>query len=491
MKKKIFPIDWKAIHPGHAAMSTDSYYTKLANEVLNVLEDSGIKEVLETDVAIRDAAVRITAWFEDICLGGGPWGVVNSVCQQRHGKPLPFYDTTEYTPGEPNPQDIMLLLWDIIQSHHDYRIVNPENQGIVMAAYDIYNILYDEYESAPDTEEMLDFFANPDLETDYWQARKAMEWFAMDSYLSLRTRIRFEESKPEGRKDEYYNIRVYHSMLAHTFNDTHNLLALTASEWLSTVTGHRMDLDKTLMQQRVYDIVSRDGDTVLLRDILNGNKVSIETDSLDSNWVKQYLPSAKRVACNIIGFNGKNYHFGAMFTDPGKDYMEKYKEQQMQEERRKENVAYTASLFPKASGGKPIVFVRGIDEYMDFNTKKMGSKATDGFRREMERCLRENAESGMAAFMSDDKEGLLTIFSSIPAIKAPNNPYYDEKYAQRNALNLVVMPSFIDYSALCTLIELNYLPDAALTSRQGYEHGRDIVQKNIQFLADYFFAQHR
>ena len=197
------------------------------------------------------------------------------------------------------------------------------------------------------------------------------------------------------------------------------------------------------------------------------------------------------VTCSIIGFNGKNYHFGTMFTNPSEEYLEKYKETMEDEERNKVNTEYTAELFQNATQGKPIVFVKGIDEFMDFHIHKMDSKVTDEFRKAMENHLRQNAESGMAAFMSDPEAGLLTITRAIPAIKAPHNPYYDKEYAQKNALDLIVEPRTIDYSAICTLLDNNYLPDAALTSIYGYEHGRALVQQNSQFMADYFFSQHR
>ena len=56
-------------------------------------------------------AIRLTGWFEDLCSELGFWSVVNTTCRQRYGKILPFYDTSDYYPGEPNPQDIQLLLW--------------------------------------------------------------------------------------------------------------------------------------------------------------------------------------------------------------------------------------------------------------------------------------------------------------------------------------------------------------------------------------------
>lgn len=318
-----------------------------------------------------------------------------------------------------------------------------------------------------------------------------MEWFALDSYLSLSTRISFEDSKPYRVKDEYDNIRVYHPMLSHTFFDRQNLLALTAAKWLSAATSHKMDVDGTLKQSRAYSIVSYNEETVLLRDILNENEINVQIDSFDPSWLEQHLPKAKIVTCCIVGFNGKNYHFGTMFTNPDEEYLEKFRANIADKEHHKENIQYTARQFIKASDGEPIVFVKGIDEYMDFLVRKMESGTTDDFRRQMEQHLRKNAESGMAAFMSDTESGLLTITSSIPSIKAPNNPYYNEEYARKNALNLMVEPQAIDYSTLCSLLDKNYLPDAAFTSREGYEHGRELVQKNRQFIADYFFAEHR
>ena len=80
-----------------------------------------------------------------------------------------------------------------------------------------------------------------------------------------------------------------------------------------------------------------------------------------------------------------------------------------------------------------------FDEYMNFHLEKMATKAINEFHSQIEQHLRKNAESGMAAFMSDDESGMSSITSSIPAIKAPNNPHYDEGYTRKNALNLIAI----------------------------------------------------
>ena len=135
-------------------------------------------------------------------------------------------------------------------------------------------------------------------------------------------------------------------------------------------------------------------------------------------------------------------------------------------------------------------FLKGIDELMDFQTNVLGMKMTDDYRRHIEQYLQENTEQGMVAMMSDPGYGFLTISRSIPAIKAPNNPWYDQQYAKENALDLIVEPMAIDYSATVYLVENGMLPDAAINSNEGYEHGRQLVQVNARYLADYFFAKH-
>ena len=484
--KKIYAIDWKRIHPGHQPMSTDQYYTALANRVLNALDKSGAKVILENDAAMCDAAVRLTAWFEDICSGNMLWPVVNKVCQQRYGKPLPFYDTTEYYPGEPNIQDIKLLLWDIIQSYFQDSVVNPENAGIDLAASKILDIFDEEYETAPETEELMHYLADPAITSDYWKARKAIEWFSLGSYLSLRSSFDLMDSLDE-LEGEYAGIMEYSVRLRHYFITQSYVVQLTAAQWLSMATCRDMEVDTTLFYSAGYDIVERGDDVFVLRNISDGNEIRVETDSFDANWLRKTSPNVKRVFCDIVGYNGKFYQVGAMVSDPAPASEEAALKRIEDRKIMADNAIYSHELFQKL--GEPIVFLKGIDEVMDFYTKRLGSKMTESMRKDTEKYLRENSEHGMVAIMSDPKQGYLTICHSIPAIKAPNNPWYSKEYAMEHALDLVVSPNAIDYYAAVYLVENGMLPDAALTSRNGYEDGNRLLQDNARYFVDYFFAK--
>ena len=163
--KKIYPAEWRKMHPDGMRADSDQYFAGIANSVAQILAHSGIDDAFPDGEALRDAAMILTGYFEDICTGLGLWKTVVATCQMRYGKPLPFHSTTEYYPGEPNLQDVQLLLWDIIQSTEPDRFINPENPGIAFAAGDIYGIFDREYDDAPDTPELVEY-----LHDDGWQA---------------------------------------------------------------------------------------------------------------------------------------------------------------------------------------------------------------------------------------------------------------------------------------------------------------------------------
>ena len=490
--KKIYAIDWKAMHPNKMPTATDQYYVGVANEVMNILKKSGIDNVFPLDEAIRDAALRLTAWFEDICTGTGFWRTVNETCQKRYGKPLPFYDTSEYYPGEPNPQDVALLLWDIIESWNDDRFINPENPGLLVTATKIFDIFDSEFEYAPDTDELRDYLTNPALGIDYWATRRAMEWFSLSGYLSLHSRIMLEDALDSIRDEQQRDILSYTTTLANVLIDKHNMLSLTAAEWLSAAINKPFTIDHSRLRNRLYTVVNRYATTVQFRDILTGDNVIIEEDSLNEDWLEKYSNKpGTTVSCGFIQFNDKCYQCGTMITDPDSDYIEEYKEKQHNEDYAKSLGKQNYDHFYEASGGKHIIFLKGEKELTDFYTKKAGITVTPDLERQLKDMVFKQADDGMLALMATRDQGFLIISLSIPAIKAPDNPFYNEDYAKKHASDLILCSDAIDYSAVCTLLENNYLPDAALNSLKGYEYGRKMLQDNAQFIVDYMFAEHK
>ena len=496
--KKIFPIEWKEIHPEAMASKTDFYYAGLANKVLEVLDKSGIENVLPEKNAIRTMAIRLTGWFEDLCSEFGFWSVVNATCRQRYGKTLPFYDTSDYYPGEPNPQDIQLLLWDFIQTLNEGRFINPENPGIEIVAYKIYDIFYQEYEYAPVTEELKTYFADPAIGIDYWKTRKVIEYIAHRGYFSFHSEMLLLnslyalEENEKIENEEQFNIFSYATMIIHAFTDRHNLLSLTAGEWLAAATGKNFTLDTQRLKNRVYTLGDLTGTTLQLIDKEDGNIFMVEDDSFNENWLRKYAcRKGMNVSCGLIRFNDKYYQCGTMVTDPSETQMKKMLEKQKKESHLNSLAKENIELFFKASHGEPIVFLKGKRDLVNFYSQNGTIVLPKDFKEQLKKIIDENAKDGLVAIMSSPDEGYLIISYAIPAIKAPNNPYYDHGYAKLHAHELMLSDKAIDYSAVCELMSLGYLPDAAINSNKGYEHGRELLQNNAQFVVDYMFANHQ
>lgn len=472
--------------------ATDQYYTGLANKIMKVLLESGIDDSFPDNDSVRDAAMRMSAWFEDLCSGLGFWRVFNETCQKRYGKPIPFYDTEDYIPGEPNLQDVQLLLWDIIQSWDNEQIINPENPGILLTASEIYKIFDEEYEYAPETDEMVAYLSRPELGVDYCETRQTIEWFSLSGYLSLRGRQMFAENEAKLYERNASPIFVYAAIQNLIFTNRHNLLSLTAAEWLSCAIGKPFTIDTSRLTYRYYTIEDSLDSGLMMRDMVSDDRIVVEADSFNAKWFVEYSKRKGLVLyCGFVEFNGNYYQCGAMVTDPVEKEMKKEIEEIRQNDHKKSLLKENVELFHKASHGEPIVFMKGIDAVADFHAKGIGWKFTDDQRRQMRDIIDRQAEDGMVALMATPDQGLLTITSFIPAIKAPNNPYYDAEYAREHAHNLLVNPDLLDHSAACILLKNDYLPDAAFGSLLGYEHGRKLMQDNAQFVLDYMFSEHQ
>ncbi|MBQ7061863.1 MAG: DUF3843 family protein [Bacteroidales bacterium] len=490
--KKIYPIDWREMHPEGMRADSDQYFTGIANRVANILAHSDIDDAFTDSDELRDAAMRLTAYFEDICTGIGFWKTLNDTCCKRYGKLLPFYDTSDYAPAEPNVQDVQLLLWDIIQSNDDNRFINPENPGIVFAANDIYGIFDREYETADDTPELVDYLHDPAITTDFWQMRKRLEWIFTRSYINLRGRIDFEGALEEIEDIRHFEEEAYIHYTHHLFSDRHNLAILTPAEWLSVLSGQRVDIDTSIFYNRCYEVTAIETESLRVRDLVNGIELSVENYSFEERWIKKFRldKSNNKLLMGLVRWNDKYYQCGSMLEIPSTS-LDGILEQVRQRDYKESLMASNEEQFRKASGGESIVFLKGMKQLEEFYAQKMRVPLTGDFLTQMRDTVRECTEDGMVALMGTPDEGILIITGYVPAIKHKNNPFYDPDYARKQGQGLLMNPMAVDYSAVCTMIDQGMLSDIAINSLRGPEYGHMFLQNNIQYVADYSFAEHR
>ena len=489
---KIYPQQWRQIHPFATPMSTDQYYAQLASRVAEILKRSLLNEAFETTEDLTDTAIRITAWFEDIISNLGIWRTVNEVCSKRHGKPLPFYDTDSYYPNEPNIEDISLLLWDAVEALHPYRFMNPENPAIMEASVALCELFDEEYPTAPETEELYEFLHNEQQLQDYWHVRKVCDWLSLRAYISKRQRDYWLDTLDEQLEDDETPLNdemiSYAIQTDLTFKGKHNLLSLTPPQWLARITNHHEFNEMQLLDPTHYLLIGENATQFLTRNMATDEELAIEKDSFSEDEFISHYPKVGDTVffCSLVRFNGKYYQCGIM----AQNQKSNIKQDLIEDEKRKSRLTEKGShaLFLKASDGKPVVFCKDANEMLQFY-RKMNIPLTQDSIAEFRRLF---ADSTNGIALVGDLYGEISIIPELAyCIKSDDNPFYDQKKAVQHAHALLLDPNAISYGAACALIDHNLLPDAHLNSLKGEEYGRQFLHNNAQFITDYLFSKCR
>ena len=287
---------------------------------------------------------------------------MNEVCSKRHGKPLPFYDADSYFPDEPNIEDISLLLWDAVEALHPYRFMNPENPAIMEAAVALCELFDEEYPTAPETEELYEFLHDEQQLQDYWHVRKLCDWLSLRAYISKRQYDHWQETVEEQLEDN--NSPMNEGMISYailtdlTFRGKHNLLSLTAPQWLARITNHQELNELQFLNPSHYLLIGENATQFLMRNMATDEELAIEKDSFSEDEFVSHYPKVGDTVffCSLVRFNGKYYQCGIM----AQNQKSNIKQDLIEDEKRKSRLTEKGShaLFLKASDGKPVVFLQ-------------------------------------------------------------------------------------------------------------------------------------
>lgn len=69
---KIFPKDWLQLHPYKQSGPIDLYYTRMANQIHDILEHTDLVNSFEKEDALQ-VSMRMAAYFEDVISGLNIW----------------------------------------------------------------------------------------------------------------------------------------------------------------------------------------------------------------------------------------------------------------------------------------------------------------------------------------------------------------------------------------------------------------------------------
>ena len=491
--KKIYPKKWLELHPYKQTNSVDQYYVGIANEIHKRLYSSTIADAFEEEENIRYTSLCLAAWFEDVISQTGIWQAFTAECRKRYGAYLPFYPIKgDYFPDEINLEDIRFLLWHHIQYLcRGISAINPENPGIEQTAQEIYGLLAEEYETAPENERMQEFLYHSAMgEEDFFRYREILDWFHYQCYFNIENVAQCRDEAERLLDDEKITPEmaetlIYATRTSLTFKGRRNLLSLTSPEWLALIgkahPEHQLWGKVKARENSCYLLEKEDDRYLYVKDLCSEDEgeFKITKKSLNLSAIRSREVGKSTLICELIYFGNAWWQCGMLLENKYNQKMAEYVDD-LTKQKEKTNEKAAFHDFIKVSGGKSFVFCQSQEEISDFLLNKMDYNLKEGLD-----IPRINTENG-AMLMANPHTGLHIQFKLCECIKSPDNPNYNKEEAEKNAIMFIVNPDIIPYQLSCILQDEGMLPDAYLNSLQGKEYGQEFIRKNAHFLTDYF-----
>ena len=491
--KKIYPKKWLELHPYKQTNSVDQYYVGIANEIHKRLYSSTIADAFEEEENIRYTSLCLAAWFEDVISQTGIWQAFTAECRKRYGAYLPFYPIKgDYFPDEINLEDIRFLLWHHIQYLcRGISAINPENPGIEQTAQEIYGLLAEEYETAPENERMQEFLYHSAMgEEDFFRYREILDWFHYQCYFNIENVAQCRDEAERLLDDEKITPEmaetlIYATRTSLTFKGRRNLLSLTSPEWLALIGNahpeHQLWGKVKVRENSCYLLEKEDDRYLYVKDLCSEDEgeFKITKKSLNLSAIRSREAGKSTLICELIYFGNAWWQCGMLLENKYNQKMAEYVDD-LTKQKEKTNEKAAFHDFIKVSGGKSFVFCQSQEEISDFLLNKMDYNLKEGLD-----IPRINTENG-AMLMANPHTGLHIQFKLCECIKSPDNPNYNKEEAEKNAIMFIVNPDIIPYQLSCILQDEGMLPDAYLNSLQRKEYGQEFIRKNAHFLTDYF-----
>lgn len=473
-------------HPMGMRCATDFYYAKVGNRLLRQLSRNPAKHGLSEEVMIK-MALKTVLYFEDVICDSGIWRSFVEKHQALYDKTLPFYSVKgEYYADEPHVRDIQLLLWDVMMEEHENEIINPENPGLSAIAFDFYEVLDDEFEKAPINETLKDFFEHPVFIGDFIEMRNVLQWTCSTCYLTAgRYKLRgfhetFESIIKLLRFDSHDNRAVYAAMCQQPFKYKTGMLALLPQEWLAGIlecNGRNAEAEELrAIEFRPYDLYKLDGfdDTFIRLSDTQGREVVVRKDSY-GDMRDSTLMATDGCVASFVKYLGE---WNTNGMDSWGRFGKAYEEQREKKRRYKSGVPqknYEAMM--KKSGGSPLFYLRDGKDARRFLMEEVG--IPESLMRPSELDDKEY----MVAWVPSPDEDVFFAPDAALAIMDERNPYYKAVDDSETGMDLISAPGRLPGDMVRYLIAHNMLPDVALNHLNGAEAGRELAQKNLDFLA--------
>lgn len=481
MKKseRIFIKEWLSLKPYNRETAADRYYLGLINKVKEaLLEKSGntpLQRYFEPE-EINLLSYMLTGYLEDVVSEVGLWKTFVKLHLRFYGKPVPFYDTSNYYEDEINQADVFFLIWYHLNTVQVEFVVAPNADWIIQLGEAVMEVLEDAWEDAPENDQLKAHFTLPETETDFYSARQFIDKVLFSSFLMAPdTLLAFQEQQLELIQDPMFD-RYGMSLLSETrdailqMNKT-KLLALRGNVWAAELLGEDHPLYALLLEMSpkvmgLFLYLGQDEQHLHLEHIASEKKFALTKKSLDHAY--DFVEQDTILLIGMVRwmsewwFSGTltELEYSANMVLDEKNSIEKRQEVAFlddNEEVIQDQLYNQQQVFKKMNGGKPIAFmdsseVNGfIKDFLGNYNESLGlskeaKKAAEKRAKEKGFLDRSNDQNSLEAgketiVFFNPKTGLEIVGDGCSAFPDPSNPYYQESEEMMDLAHVIMAPN--------------------------------------------------
>jgi hypothetical protein len=525
-KESIYMQRWLSFHPYEMPHQSDYYYLKLCNEIYKVLEYDEFpdEEIQISDEQKKDLACFIACYFEDVISGPGLWHAFVTQTNELYGSYLPFFDPDpeEYYPEEINPEDIHFLLWYYLSMiFRNDSVISPSINEWSDHSEQIFEILEREYEVAPESFNLKQFFRLSTGKLDFYLLRDKLKWIMLDSWLhyflgyELREMtdhlLRGDEEEPlseENRAAYLYDTADSFILSRHT-----PLLARRGNEWLAYALGKDHPLHESLLgmgekRSGFFFYMGKQGDNLLFQHIASGTELAVTARSMEVP--PNVEPGRSVTSSGFVKWKDEWWFTGAQLVWGEDEEMIKNEQESAKSKMlfgkdpavKKEENRQLFQSFIKFNQGKPLSFVENTETARSFirNFLAYHNKSImDSLQKEHKgRAIEEadmipeikprttdsdliDAETIPGMVYCDPDTGIALVFGHNDLIPDPRNKWYRGDHAEENNSDGTLMmleSQHISGNWMKYLISNYDLPGLEFPGLSG----RDLLMDNLDFM---------
>ena len=480
--KSITAFDIKRRHPRYLTCKTDIIYAQLAIDIYELLQD-GMSYIEESQR--REISISIALYLEDIQSDTHLFETFTQIYIKMFGAYLPFYDSVSANDEQAELDAMCFMLWHSCCAEREGKMPNPTNDALREIARNIVQLWHERRTTIPANEELADCIYSEETQRDADLVKTVLVWLSRYCHLGRW----YTNTKPN--EDVRYLFQHADKDTIEYASDCFSLaeqrtwpLSLTPQHVYAEMI--RLDMDDpddelaaaidnlTYKPFGIYKLEGGDNKTIKLRDYKN-EIIQVNRSDFSGSTKRMEKENTHMLAAFICLDGQWRLNGPCLWSSPTKERYEDYLTELRQNDHIMNNYKGQYDEFIHQHGGERLFFFQDINHYSNWLQQNFSllSPNLDFYN--------DYKDIPLAAFFEDN--GQMTMCLKPQCIKQPSNPFYNQSEAENYGLQFVGMQNVCSPGMLLHLMKHELLSDALINDMRGYEHGRTLMQENMEFLA--------